>query len=184
MKESYVFLAEGFEEVEALTSVDVLRRAGMPVCTVSITSNNEVVGAHGVPVVADAVISDVDLMDAEWLVLPGGMPGASNLKACEPLCQALVERNEQGKGIAAICASPSVVLGQLGLLQGRNAVCYPGMESIGMAGAKLSTAHAVTDGNIITGKGPASAAQFALAIVSATLGAQVANEVATGMLLK
>lgn len=184
MNESYVFLAEGFEEVEALTSVDVLRRAGMPVTTVSISDSREVLGAHGVPVVADAIIDDIDLLGAEWLILPGGMPGASNLKACEPLCDALVERNAQGKGIAAICASPSVVLGQLGLLKGRNAVCYPGMESIGMAGAKLSTAHAVTDGNIITGKGPASAARFALAIVTATCGQPVADEVARGMLLK
>ncbi|MBR1543410.1 MAG: DJ-1/PfpI family protein [Muribaculaceae bacterium] len=178
----YVFLADGFEEIEALTAVDVLRRAGVTVVTVSVMDTPEVVGAHDVIVTADAMFSDYDCTDADWLVLPGGMPGASNLAACEPLCELLKVQASQGRGVAAICASPSIVLGPLGLLQGKRAVCYPGMEA-GMEGATLVREHAVTDGNIITGQGPASAASFALAIVAALVGEETAAEVAQGMLL-
>lgn len=182
MGKSYVFLADGFEEIEAMTTVDVLRRAGMDVVTVSITDSYQVDGAHGVPVVADGLISEMSFDDARWLILPGGMPGASNLASCERLCDLLVEQNNRGGGVAAICASPSVVLGPLGILQGRNAVCYPGMEA-GMEGAKLVRQHAVKDGNVITGMGPASASTFALAIARATMGEETADAVAKGMLL-
>ena len=113
MKQSYLFLADGFEEIEALTTVDVMRRAGMPVVTVSITSSAMVTGAHQVAVKADALIANVDLGHAEWLICPGGMPGASNLAACEPLNQALKAQAQAGGKVAAICASPAVVLGPL-----------------------------------------------------------------------
>ena len=182
MGQVYVFLADGFEEVEALTTVDVLRRAGVNVVTVSVMDGPEVVGAHDVIVTADAMFADYDCTDADWLVLPGGMPGATNLAECEPLCELLKEQSKKGGGVAAICASPSVVLGPLGLLRGKNAVCYPGMEA-GMEGATVAREHAVTDGNIITGQGPASAAAFALAIAKAIVGEEVATEVAQGMLL-
>ena len=131
MRESYVFLADGFEEVEALTPVDVLRRAGMPVKTVSITSSLLVTGAHGVTVTADLIFNSTLFKDPAWLILPGGMPGASNLYDFDPLHGLLKNQFESKHGkIAAICASPAVVLGQMGLLKGREATCYPGFEDM------------------------------------------------------
>ena len=106
MNTSFVFLANGFEEVEALTTIDIMRRAGMEVVTVSINDTLEAEGAHGVTVKADALISEVNLNNAEWLICPGGMPGASNLAACKPLTNALIAQNSKGGKIAAICASP------------------------------------------------------------------------------
>jgi 4-methyl-5(b-hydroxyethyl)-thiazole monophosphate biosynthesis len=182
MRPSYVFFADGFEEIEALTVVDVMRRAGMPVVTMSIYETPEAIGAHGVTVVADESFDPDLLEDAEWLICPGGMPGASNLAENETLCEIIKEQNEKGEKIAAICASPSIILGPLGLIDGRCAVCYPGMED-GMAGAEVLDQMVVVDGNIITGKGPAAAAEFALAIVANTVGEAVANDVAAGMLL-
>ena len=170
MRPSFVFFADGFEEIEALTVVDVLRRAGMPVVTMSIY------------VVADEAFDPEMIEDAEWLICPGGMPGASNLADCETLCEILQEQNEKGEKIAAICASPSVIFGPLGLLKGRDAVCYPGMED-GLEGANVLHQPVAVDGNIVTGNGPAAAAKFALTIVTKSMGEEVANEVAAGMLL-
>lgn len=181
MNTSFVFFADGFEEVEALTTVDIMRRAGMEVVTVSINDTLEAEGAHGVVVKADALISEVNLDDAEWLVCPGGMPGASNLAACKKLTDALLAQNEKGEKIAAICASPSVIFGPLGLLEGRNAVCYPGMEQ-GMTGAIVGNTPVAVDGNIVTGNGPAAASAFGLAIVKASMGEDCARQVAEGML--
>ena len=181
MKTSYVFFADGFEEVEALTCVDVMRRAGMPVVTVSINPVLDVTGAHGVTVVADSLFEDNDYSDAEWLVLPGGVPGAPNLLACEPLCDALLAQNERGGKVAAICASPSVVLAPLGILSHRQAVCYPGMETP-EGQVNWGNTRVAVDGNVVTGNGPASAAPFALTIVAESLGREKAAEVASGML--
>lgn len=183
MNKSYVFFANGFEEIEALTVVDVLRRAGMSVEMVSINETAEVTGAHDVVVKADTTIADVDLENAQWLILPGGMPGAINLANCHAVCEALQKQNDKGGGIAAICASPSVVFGSLGLLNGKKAVCYPGMEA-GMKGAIVGDGQVAVDGNIITGNGPAAATAFALAIASATKGEAAAQTVADGMLVK
>ena len=182
MKTSYVFLADGFEEVEALTSIDVMRRAGMPVVTVSINPGLEVTGAHGVTVLADTLWEDNDYSDAEWLTLPGGIPGAPNLAAHEALCDALVAQVERGGKVAAICASPALVLAPLGILTGRDAVCYPGMEVAGCGANWGETAVAVDD-NVVTGNGPAAAAPFALTLVAQSLGRDKALEVASGMLL-
>lgn len=182
MRPSYVLFADGFEEIEALTIVDVLRRAGMPVVTMSIYDAPEAIGAHGVTVVADEAFDPDMLEDAEWLICPGGMPGASNLAENETLCEILKEQNEKGEKLAAICASPSVILGPLGLLEGRDAVCYPGMEE-GMEGANVLSQRVAVDGNIVTGNGPASAAKFALTIAAMSMGDDVANEVAAGMLM-
>ena len=183
MKTSYVFLADGFEEVEALTSVDVMRRAGMPVVTVSMNPGLEVTGAHGVKVLADSLWEDNDYSDAEWLALPGGIPGAPNLAAHEALCYALVAHDERGGKVAAICASPAVVLGPLGILMDRPAVCYPGMEAT-VEGVKWQQAPVAVDGNVVTGNGPAAAAPFALTLVEQSLGYEKAKEVASGMLLE
>ncbi|MDE6329788.1 MAG: DJ-1/PfpI family protein [Muribaculaceae bacterium] len=181
MKTSFLFLADGFEEVEALTPVDVLRRAGIPVKTVSISSSMQVTGAHGITVKAD-VLYDATLFDnPEWLILPGGMPGALNLYDFAPL-QGLLERHASTGGhIAAICASPAVVLGRLGLLKGVKATCYPGFEDK-LEGADVQSAPVVVDGKFITGNGPANSLRWALEIVKATLGEQKAQEVGSGML--
>jgi len=182
MNTSYLFLADGFEEVEALTCVDVMRRAGMPVTTVSINESLEVTGAHGVTVLADSLFDDNDYEQALWLILPGGIPGAPNLVAHQGVCEALTNQNQQGGNIAAICASPAVVLGQLGLISGRHAVCYPGMERT-VPDAIWESGQVATDGNIVTGNGPAAAAAFALTIVAHSVGSDKAAEVANGMLL-
>ena len=181
MKESFVFMADGFEEVEALTCVDVLRRAGMPVTTVSINEDPMVTGAHGVMVVADSVFGDDNYADAEWLVLPGGMPGATNLASHEALCRELVAQDERGGKVAAICASPAIVLAPLGLLDGRDAVCYPGMEAA-VGNARWGGAPVAIAGNVVTGNGPAAAARFALTLVAQSLGQEQADQVAAGML--
>lgn len=183
MKESYVFLADGFEEVEALSPVDVLRRGGVPVKTVSITSSLQVTGAHGVIVTADYIYSPSLIQDAEWIILPGGMPGATNLYEFAPLQGLLRNQFESKTGrIAAICASPAVILGQMGLLKGREATCYPDMESM-MTGAKPSDRRVVVDEKFVLGAGPALALKWSLAILAQTVGKEKADSVAAAMLL-
>ncbi len=183
MNKSFVFLAEGFEEVEALTVVDVLRRASLDVTTVSITSDRAVTGAHGITVLADKVYGEVDLADAQWLICPGGMPGATNLHEFGPLSDALVAQNDKGRRIAAICAAPAVVLAPLGILTGKKATAYPGFEGpLKDNGAEVSADRVVVSENVITGNGPATAMSFALAIVEATLGTPAAAQVAAGLL--
>lgn len=179
---NYIFLADGFEEIEALTSVDVLRRAGMPVTTVSINPGLEVTGAHGVTVLADSLFDDNEYSAAGWLILPGGIPGAPNLAAHEALCDLLVSHQEAGGRVAAICASPAMVLGPLGLLADRNAVCYPGLEDT-VEGVDWERAAVAVDGPVVTGNGPAAAAAFALTIVAQAMGRDVAAQVASDMLL-
>lgn len=180
MKTTYIFLAPGFEEIEAVGPIDVLRRAEMPIKTVSILGGREVVGAHGVPYVADMTIAELGAdVDAEWLILPGGMPGATNLVECMPLASLL--KSFKGN-IAAICASPAVVLGALGLLNGKKATCYPAMESFAGPEVEFTGAGVQADGRFITAKGPAFAIPFAAAIVEASCGAAVARGVLNGML--
>ncbi len=182
MKESFVFLAEGFEEMEAICAIDIMRRAGMPVKTVSITAALQVTGAHGVTVKTDVLFDNTLFASPEWLVLPGGMPGAENLYNFAPL-QGLLERQaKSGHGrIAAICASPAVVLGQLGLLEGQKATCYPGFEGL-LKGAEVVDEPVVVSGPFVLGNGPANAMKWALAIVREAMGASKEVEVAGGML--
>lgn len=183
MKESFLFLAEGFEEVEALTAVDVLRRAGMPVKTVSITSALQVKGAHGVIVSADVLYDNTMFRDAAWLILPGGLPGADNLHDYSPLIGLLRNQLESKRGrIAAICAAPAVVLGAEGMLRGRRATCYPGFESK-LLGAEYVDAPVVRDDKFVLGNGPANALLWALTIVEEELGQEKAANVANGMLV-
>lgn len=183
MKEAYVFLAEGFEEVEALTPVDVLRRAGIEVKTVSITSALQVTGAHGVTVTADILMKDTNFDDASWLILPGGLPGATNLYDCLDLRDLLQRQFESENGrIAAICASPGVVLGQMGLLKGRKATCYPGFQDK-MAGAVYEDDRVVSDDKFVLGNGPSSALLWALEIVRVAKDRETMLKVANGMLL-
>lgn len=181
MKKAIVFLADGFEEMEALGTVDVLRRGGIEVTTVSITDNPMVMGAHNIPVVADAAINEVALTDADALILPGGMPGAANLNGSETVKEALMQQYNNGKIVAAICAAP-MVLGGLGLLKGRNATCYPGFEPK-LTGADATGAAVEVSDNVITGKGPGLVYHFALALVEALMGEKVSGEVAAGLLV-
>ncbi|MDE6533685.1 MAG: DJ-1/PfpI family protein [Muribaculaceae bacterium] len=183
MGESFLFLAEGFEEVEALTAVDVLRRAGIEVKTVSITSSLQVTGAHGVTVTADLLYDNTLFTSAKWLILPGGMPGAVNLYEFAPL-QGLLRRQAESKEgrIAAICASPAVVLGQLGLLEGHKATCYPGFEDK-LEGAEYEASPVVVDGKYVLGNGPSNALSWSLHIVKEEKGLDIAENVANGMLL-
>ena len=181
MKTIFVFLAEGFEEIEALTPVDVLRRAGLSVQTVSIMDEQAVAGAHGVPVLADKMCAEINPEDAEMILLPGGLPGATNLDAHEGLSRMILEFADAEKPLAAICAAP-LVLGNRGLLQGKKATCYPGFETY-LQGAEYTAALVEQDGNVITGKGPGAAMEFAFAIVEKYCGIDKVNELKQGMMI-
>ena len=179
MKKVYVFFADGFEEIEAFASVDVLRRAGFDVEMISVMDNEIVKGAHQISVFCDKNIENCDFYDASLLLLPGGMPGAQTLGECEDLKRALCTAAEKGVTLAAICAAP-MVLGQLGLLKGKKATCYPGFEQF-LDGANYTAAMVEHDGNIITGKGPAAALPFAFAIVKHLAGEAKEKELKEAM---
>lgn len=178
----YAFFADGFEEIEALTAVDTLRRAGLNVEIVSVTPDEIVVGAHDVSLLCDVNFENCDFFDAELLLLPGGMPGAATLDKHEGLRKLILSFAEKGKPIAAICAAP-MVLGKLGLLKGKKTTCYPGFEQY-LEGAECVGEHVVRDGNIITGMGPGAAMEFALAIVELLAGKEKVDELAEAMCVK
>lgn len=183
MRESYVFLADGFEEVEALTPVDVLRRAGLEVKTVSITSSLQVTGAHGITVNADMLYDNAMFNEPLWLIFPGGMPGAENLHDFAPLHGLIQRQMESPEGrIAAICASPAIVLGQEGFLKGRKMTCYPGFEKYAK-GAEYVDQRIVMDDKFVLGNGPATALKWSLAILAQTLGQEASFHIANQMLL-
>ncbi|MDR1406512.1 MAG: DJ-1/PfpI family protein [Tannerella sp.] len=178
----YVFLATGFEETEAVGTVDVLRRGGVEATMVSVTGRRIVTGAHGIPVEADMLFEDGTYEDAEALVLPGGGPGSGMLNSHEGLKRLLVQHSAQKKWLAAICAAP-LVPGGLGLLAGRKATCYPGVESQ-LTGATLVTGRpVVVDGHLITGRGPGLVFDFALTILACLAEEETAANVANDLLL-
>lgn len=177
----FVHLAEGFEEIEALTVVDVLRRAGIDAATVSVSGARLVTGAHGIAVQADGLFEETSYEGADMIVLPGGMPGTKNLAAHGGLVKTIEAFAEEDRWIAAICAAP-MILGSLGLLRGRNAVIYPGMEQH-LSGARISRDNVVRDGHIITSKGPGTAMEFALALVGTLLGGDAAAELKRSMVV-
>ena len=180
-----VYLAYGFEEIEALTAVDILRRGGVDVQLVSISDEKGVQGAHGISITADAVFADADNEGCDMIVLPGGLPGATNLEAHEGLMKNVENFAQTGKAVAAICASPGVVLAPHGILKDKEATVYPGMEgALTKGGAKPVAKGAVTDGNIITGMGPGYATEFALAILEYLAGKDAADDVAEGFLAR
>lgn len=174
----YVFLANGFEDIEALSVVDVLRRAGVDVQTVSINDTLQVTSAHDVTVVADLLFADIQPTEG-YLILPGGMPGTTNLGNHSGLCALLTAHYEKGLPLAAICAAP-MVFGSLGFLQGKKAVCYPGCEG-GLTGALVQSDAVVKDGNIITGKGPGVSLAFGLAIAATLVGEERASAIGKAM---
>jgi len=180
MKTIFVFLTTGFEEIEAMATVDVLRRAELNVKTVSLTGDRQVVASHGVPVVADLLFEGTDFSNAEMLVLPGG---TTNFNDHEGMKKEVLAFANKGEKVAAICASP-MVLGGLGLLKGKNATCYPGFEQY-LTGANLQTDKAVVvDGNITTGRGPGLTIDFALKLVELIAGKDKRDAVAAGLLVK
>ena len=183
MKKVYVFLADGFEDVEALIPVDVWRRGGLEVVTVSTTEFPLVQTAHGVNIEADIMFEQGDFSDADLLFLPGGMPGASNLFAHKGVCKAIVDQFVAGKKVAAICASPAVVLAPLGILEGKRATCYPGFEK-DLEGATYTGQLVTVDGNVTTGEGPAAAFPFAYDLLGQLTSPQKANQIAEGMRFK
>ncbi|MGN0667341.1 MAG: DJ-1 family glyoxalase III [Huintestinicola sp.] len=161
----YVFLAEGFEESEAITPIDMLRRAGKEVITVGVTGST-VTSSHRIPVVCDTVIGDITSFDGiEMIMLPGGMPGTKNLEASSAVQDCITYCAENNILIGAICAAPSI-LGHRGLLKGRKAVCYPGFEDA-LEGAEVLTVPAVRDGNIITARGAGAALEFSYELIRA-----------------
>lgn len=165
MARVYVFLANGVEEIEALTAVDVLRRGDLDVVTVSVTGKKEILGSHNISFKADVLFDEDALLDGDMLVLPGGGKGTNALMGHEGLRNLLVAYRDAEKFITAICAAPSV-LGMNGLLKGRKATCYPGFEDK-LLGATVTGEDVVRDGNIITGKGMGVSVSFALALLAA-----------------
>ncbi|MDR3056519.1 MAG: DJ-1 family glyoxalase III [Dysgonomonas sp.] len=180
MKTIFLFLTTGFEEIEALGTLDILRRAELDVKSVSLTDSKQVMSSRNVLVVADLMFDQVDFSQAEMLVLPGGTPKFNDH---ENMKKELLAFANKGNKVAAICASP-MVLGGLGLLEGKNATCYPGFEQY-LKGATLQTDKSVViDGNITTGRGPGLTIDFALSLVEQLAGKAKRDEVAAGLLVQ
>jgi 4-methyl-5(b-hydroxyethyl)-thiazole monophosphate biosynthesis len=177
----YVHLADGFEEIEALTAVDLLRRVGVQVETVSVMGRLNVTGVHDIEVIADIVFEDADYDSCEMIVLPGGTPGAIGLAGHDGLKQKLLSFANEGRRIAALCASPNVVLAPLGIIDGRKATGYPGFDD-NMGKVIITGGDVVKDDNIITSRGPATAMAFALAIVEELCGKDKRNGLAKDLL--
>ena len=172
-----VLLADGFEEVEAVTSIDFLRRAEIAVTTVAIGSERSVRGSHGIALDADTILAELDpMVEVDALVLPGGMPGAANLSASSAVTALLARMIDSGRIVAAICAAPAVVLGTHGYLKGRRFTCYPGYEDR-VADGNFVAEQVVEDGTLITSRGPGTAAAFAIAIIHRLVGDTVADRI-------
>ena len=177
----YVHLATGFEEVEAVTIADVLRRAGLTAALVSITGDKAVTGAHGITVTADMLYEEADYEACEMIVLPGGMPGTANLGAHEGLVKHIRCFAENDKYVAAICAAP-MVLGAAGVLDGKKATIYPGMEDK-LGGGRHKKDPVVIDGKLITSMGPGTAMLFALELVRQLAAKEICEQVKKGLLV-
>lgn len=171
----YAFLAEGFEEVECLAVADVLRRGGIEVKMISITSQREVTGSHQITVLADSILEQEDAGLADILFLPGGMPGTRNLRNHAGLCQALKQAFDEGRRITAICAAPSI-LGALGILDGKRATCYPGYEE-SLSNAVYTPEGVVTDGLVTTARGLGYALDLGLELVRLVQGEEKAEQI-------
>lgn len=191
MKGTYVFLADGFEISEALTTVNMLRRGGVNVKTVSIYDDRIVTSSNRIPVVADMAFGEFrasttfgPCLPTDVMIFPGGMPGSSNLAAFPKLMDIMLQHHAEGGTLAAICAAPSVVLGLLPTLEGKKMTCYDGFEEAVIAkGAEYVKEGVVVDGNIITGRGPGWAVEFGLAILALIKGQETADKVKAGLML-
>lgn len=176
MAKVYLFLANGYEEIEGLTVVDLLRRANIDIQMVSLTGDLYVTGSHQITSKADLLFEQTDFSDGDMLVLPGGMPGTKNLWEHAGLDALLKNFHSEGKKLSAICAAPSV-LGSKGLLKDKNAICYPGYEKE-LIGAKIINEAVVIDGSVITSKGMGTAIEFSLAIIECLAGEAEAIKIA------
>ena len=176
MKKAYLFLATGFEEVEALTVVDILRRGEVDCKTVSVMEDYDVTSSHKVTVRADLLFDEKDLCDGDMIILPGGIPGTPNLKAHKGLSELILKYKDAGKYLAAVCAAPTVY-GEMGLLEGKNATCYPGMED-GLLGANKLTDKVVHDGQFITSRGMGTCIDFGLKLLALLENEALAEEIA------
>lgn len=174
-----VFLAEGFEEIEALTVVDICRRGGLGVDTVSVTGGREAAGSHGICVKTDKCFEEADFGEYDMLVLPGGMPGTKNLEAHSGLMARVDEFYKEGKYIAAICAAPSI-FGHRGILKGKRACCYPSFEGH-LEGAEVTEGPVEISDHVITSRGMGTAIDFGLAILGVFCGKEKAGELAEGI---
>ena len=191
MKGTYVFLADGFEVSEALTTVNMLRRGGVNVKTVSIYDDRIVTSSNRIPVVADMACGEFrasttfgPCLPTDVMIFPGGMPGSANLAAFSKLMDIMQEHYTQGGTVAAICAAPSVVLGLLPDLKGKKMTCYDGFEdALKAKGAEYVKDGVVVDGNIITGRGPGWAVDFGLKILAHVKGQEIADKVKAGLML-
>ncbi|MFV0366002.1 MAG: DJ-1 family glyoxalase III [Mangrovibacterium sp.] len=177
-----VFLAEGFEETEAIATIDLMRRAGLTVSTFSVSEDLKVEGANQISVYADNLFSAFDAHEFDMLILPGGMPGTLNLQKHEALMEALTLFATHDKWLAAICAAPSV-FGELGLLEGKHATCYPSFEDK-LRGATWLAQEVVVDGKVITSRGIGTVIPFALTIIAQLLGEDKVNEIKQGIVFK
>lgn len=177
-----IVLADGFEEIEAITPIDVLRRAGLEVIVAGV-GKREVTGAHEIAVETDLMIEQYQ-GNPDAIVLPGGMPGAENLQKSEALKNMLQKMKRSGKLIAAICASPAVVLAPNGILDGKKATCYPGFENELGPKVKFSIERVITDGSVITSRGPGTAMEFSLELVSQLVSPEKAEQLAQKMVVK
>lgn len=181
MVKVYQFLATGFEETEALAPMDILRRGGVDVQTVSVTGTDYVESSHRVIVKADVRFEEADLSDADLLMIPGGMPGASNLNAHPGVREALLNQFKSGRRVSAICAAP-MVLGSIGILRGKRATCYPGFEKY-LDGAEYTRELCTVDDTITTGKGPAAAFVYGFCLLAQLTSEELAQKVKTDMLI-
>ena len=172
MANVFSFFADGLEEIEALAPVDLLRRAGNPVTTVSVMGRTQIHGAHNIQIEADVLFEKADFSDGDLFILPGGGEGTRNLSEYAPLLKLLKKKQQEGKRIAAICAAPKI-LGSLGMLEGKKATIYPGMEE-NLIGAQPQDVPAVTDGLITTGHGPGAAVEFGLELIRVLNGEEAA----------
>ena len=177
----YMLLGTGFEETEAIAPLDLLRRAGVEVTTVGL--NGKIIyGGHGIGVEADIEIDQLDRNNLEMIILPGGLGGVASIRGCQAAMDAVRYAYENGKYTAAICAGPTV-LADLGIVDGRNATCYPGCEGQ-MGSAKMVEAAAVTDGKLITGTSAGCAVPFGLALISALKGQEEADRIAQQIVIR
>ena len=181
MKKVGIFVADGCEEIEALTVVDIIRRAQLEITTISITDKKEVTSSQNITFFADAIGSEVDFDGYDAIVLPGGMPGTLHMAQHSGLTDMIKSFNASGRRLAAICAAPIVFAG-CGILSGKKAVIYPGMEEH-LGDAEVSSSRVQTDGNIITSQGPGTAMEFALEIIRTVKGEAAADEIRRELLM-
>ena len=178
----YMFLGTGFEETEAIAPLDLLRRANIEVRTVGL-NGPVIIGSHGIPVAADMEIADLDIADAEMVILPGGLGGVASIRGCEAALKAVKTAADMGKYVAAICAGPTV-LADLGLLTGVQATCYPGQIPNMKDALVVDNAACVTDGKVITGTSAGTAVPFSLALIEALKGADAARTIADQIVIR